>query len=641
MRNRDYPILSKKQKNAFLSKKATLNDGVTGQYISIPSASVATARGIMLWFKPLTVKNNSLSSQETIIDYDESSFTELGRVDVSFQTSGILSFVQRRISDAAHFRCNSTRTEWKAGEWYHLCIHTNSVRGMELYINGVLNDTNSGLKEAYRDVLSTLNIGGNITVNSRFCDIEIKQLKIIEGDISQEDVISEMTYKPTGLESYIKEFWDFENYTSGTSDGVNENTATFVNPLGSPNDLIFNTPVTDYYAISLNSINQENIILPNAFFGNVRTALLKLKFPYDITPSTNTQFIFEQSTNGIYSGRFSLSINNGKFWIQQATDTAGSNYNLRYQIFSDSDTFNKDKWYYFAYIVDPSTGMRMLIDNTQQADTDSYSSAISNNNIPCRIGSRYNNTLFSTFEIKDIVLFSIALDNQTIEDYEHRKFNGTETGLIWHSQKMQGKGNKIYDFKDTSEATLNSTRDTDEMWVLSKNTIIPNITFPWEQIGTNILLGEGLIGYTADTVGFKGGNFKWIPKNTDFEISYNITQYYGNVGNQSSVSCGFAEINTNSDIFLYEFGVQVLYLSATGNIQFRVCEDGLIPGLNLATVVIGDKISIKRTGNVITYLLNDVVLYTSSKTTTKQFLVNFSLYADYGAENIKLTYKYQ
>lgn len=628
------------------SPKKVVFDKTANQNINLGNSVLNGVRTIEFFVK-LT---SNVTAEDTLISrFPGGSAT--GRFDISFNTGNILKFL---VNNGSGNSLVTTTRALKVGVWYHIAFRIDAVEGADIFVNGVKDSVNgSAITNAFTSVTTNTYVGGVVDSSFRYTNFELKHLKFWTVSKVQDEITYDQTYLPNGLENGLRAYWNFENFSAGSCLDITGNyTAIFQTATGTTESMVLDTPVTDYYQIDIdNSVETKYIDIPNAKTTNIKSVSFNYNPNNELNTTTSQQFIFGNgrvsNANGLFlvhrgNGSVFGDINPGDLYIT-AWDSSATYFQ---KATTSPVTLEAGRNYYFSIVCDDAANEIMLYMNgvllfiiTGWVDTYLPNNATYNYSI----GKVSENSVFrSNGKFGKISIWSKTLSLTEVTENQFKRFDGTETDLVFYPQLLQGEGNKIYDFKDDTEATINSTSsDQDDMWKLSTIEIIPNLTSAWELIGSNVLLGDGLIGYTADTVGYKGANFKWIPANTDFELSFELTQYYPFVGNQSSVSIGLAEINTNSDITLYEFGAQALYLTSTGNIQFRVREDAGIPGVNLSAISLGDKIAIKRNGDVIQYLLNDVILFTSSKKTKKQFLINLSVYADLGAENIKLSYTYQ
>lgn len=138
-------------------------------------------------------------------------------------------------------------------------------------------------------------------------------------------------------------------------------------------------------------------------------------------------------------------------------------------------------------------------------------------------------------------------------------------------------------------------------YVPPPTTLIPGDgTTAWTVVGANVTAGLGSISKAPGGAGnyTEFGYFGILPANTDGEINYTIdvngNHSAGFIINPAGLAA-YQDIDYTVSIFtgawVYELGV------SKGSIE--------------ATLNTGDKITIRRTAGVITYLINDVLKYTS------------------------------
>ena len=430
----------------------------TSYTMDIPSSLMAGSRGIMFWFKPATEKNNT-TGQQFLIDYDQSTGVENGRVGVRFLTNGTIQAFQRRASDFVIFTITTTKAVWKADEWYHLCFHTHSTRGIELYINGVLVDSDTGITEVYRDNISDLSIGGNTTSNNDYTDCDFKEIKVIDGDIDNEEVIAEMTYHPTGLESNIKEYFPLSEGTGVSTTGVNGTVATL-----SSATMWEETPYTDYNAINFQSVNDEYIDLGNTLINGVRRVSLWFKPSVEINASSGNFYnplISRVNLDGTRDHDFAIQFSNGRI-VFENRNSGGTPY-LAY---STAQTFLTDTWYHVTCQVDATTGMNIYINGVVSGTGNAYTTAIGTEGNDLTIGALLRDSRRFNGEIKGVKIFNdVATASELISEM-YSIPDGTDVNLKAYFPFLQLEGDKIYDFKDDYEGTINTTGTVNDMWRL-------------------------------------------------------------------------------------------------------------------------------------------------------------------------------
>lgn len=464
-------VLEQQLVNENLEKK--FSSPSNGQILRIDNSAFSGARGVMFWFKALSEKNTS-SGTQTLFQYQQGSpntLIENGRVELFFRDLGTaedgkLEYLQKRTSDGVSFRALSTRTIWKQDEWYHVCAHTHSTRGLELYINGVLVDSDAGLTEAWRNNLTDASFAKSVVNGIRDCDVEIKQIKVIEGDIDQSDVINELTNKPSGAESYIRAYWNFENYSGGTSDDITGTyTGTFTNPFGSTNALILDTPITDYYNLKFQSVNDEYVNLGNTLVNETRRFCFWFNPSVEINAGSGNFYnplISRVNLDATRDNDFAVQFSNGRV-VFEIRNGAGTPY-LAY---SAVQTFLAETWYHLTCQVDSVTGMKIYIDGVESGSGNSYSSAVGTEGNDLAIGAVLRDSRRFNGKIKGVKIFNDSGTPAEIISEMTSIPDGTDINLKAYLPMLQGEGDKTYDFKGNYEGTLNSTASIDDMWELA------------------------------------------------------------------------------------------------------------------------------------------------------------------------------
>ena len=131
---------------------------------------------------------------------------------------------------------------------------------------------------------------------------------------------------------------------------------------------------------------------------------------------------------------------------------------------------------------------------------------------------------------------------------------------------------------------------------------------------TGVTIAGNTLIKTAST-GWNAGasSTNVLGSNTDGWVEISITS-------KSSFAFGLSLLDLNLSLSSIEFG---LFLTSGGDI--RVYESGSYKGKK-GVYTVGDKLKIERLGSTITYKKNDVVVYTSTKSSSTQLIVDASLY---------------
>ena len=157
--------------------------------------------------------------------------------------------------------------------------------------------------------------------------------------------------------------------------------------------------------------------------------------------------------------------------------------------------------------------------------------------------------------------------------------------------------------------------------------------YKWVRKSSNITTSVGEILPNSSTTGWnKGASFGTVPANRDFSFTFNLkvnqANQYGNL---------MIGVDNSDPDFAYNSIDHCIYISGSNGGSISIRENGSSKG-SFGSCNFTDKLGIKRVGTVITYLKNDVVLYTSSVNSTSQMVFDMSSYRRYGATNIRIEY---
>ena len=188
--------------------------------------------------------------------------------------------------------------------------------------------------------------------------------------------------------------------------------------------------------VKLDKTYKDHVKFSPNLINGVRTVLLKVKI--NNVNSANFNVIMHQPPgSGNNAFRSVLHSQDGTLRMYNQRRLSGVNNDIK-----SNSTMIYGQWYYIAYVIDSSSGIRMLIDNVQQSDTNSTTNAITVSSSTWLNFSGQLNTdsLYSDMEVESMSLFTTALTNTEVSNYENHTFDGTETGLREHYNLNEGSG---------------------------------------------------------------------------------------------------------------------------------------------------------------------------------------------------------
>lgn len=461
MKARHISIVDKSliNENETSEKKVVLNDGVIGQYVDLGNSIINNKRGVGIWFKPLSGIDSGTAYKTLFSKWNSGTG---GQIEISFLNGngGKLRFGYN--NGSGFVSINSDRIVWKSNRWYHVLCQIDSTRGMEMFVNAVKQSETNVSTNSLFNSSDNFYIGGYVGINSRYLDCDIKQFKIYSSGLTQEEVISELTYKPTGLESYISEYIDFEDVSGGLGTGVNGTSYSIVNPSGSGDELVFDTPITDYYRISLESSKTESINMGNSLFNGLR--LIQFKFTPINNMNSSTPFV------ELLSRRQSGA--SGDIYIFYLGAAGGNKFRFASRvgtsyIFIDSDPIDlvSGVTYDIAFSLHSSTGRASYINGFKQNQTNVNTNPTDTVSVNTYFGgSVFEGVRYIDGAISNINLWNLDKSDSEILENVTKLFDGSELGLVFYARQLQGEKNKIYDFKNDSEGVLLTSDDVNNMW---------------------------------------------------------------------------------------------------------------------------------------------------------------------------------
>ena len=404
------------------------------------------ARGIKIWFDLPYEINSSFNGNRAIIGRNTSSNND--EVVLYHLAGGKLRFLYRVGSTT--YSVDSDRDLWKANEKYFISVDIHNVDGLSMSVNGIKQADIDNTATSAIPSISDNSYLGCFSTGVWHSTISVKKLTVYSEPQTTEEIISEHTYSPTGLELGLI---DFHNFTEG--DGTN--TVGLKGNIGilSSASMWSETPETDYQHIQFSKTKLEYISLGNSVLNDVRCIQFWAK---------------QETTGGSYINRNQgnaygdLFVTNVGGYIRFAVyDNTGA-YKF---INSDLNTYDGSAdWVHVSMNFKAGVGMEMYMDGVKQSGTTTYDMAMRVQTSIAYLGRRVAvNQYASDNAIKGLKLWTVHRDEADVKNDMSAIPDGTEVGLKAYYPMLQLEGNKIYDFKGNYEGTLSSTGSVDAMWV--------------------------------------------------------------------------------------------------------------------------------------------------------------------------------
>ena len=240
----------------------TLTFNGTDNAIDLGDFIANNCRTIEMWFKPYNDINSSTEPVSLIVrDFNNGDGLSTNEFQICFipdswsggNLGGKIAFY-RRIG-STRYEIFSDKNEWSANHWYHVAVTIETVDGMKMYINGVLQKSTDPSTDPIRtqsgNVTDKVSIGKWGNVNIRYFSGEIDEVRIWEIEKTQAEIREKMCSKLTGNEPGLRAYYRF--------DGESENI------------LIDDSP-NSYDGILLN-MDQSNRTYSGAPIGDISTYL--------------------------------------------------------------------------------------------------------------------------------------------------------------------------------------------------------------------------------------------------------------------------------------------------------------------------------------------------------------------------------
>ncbi len=334
----------------------------TSNFITVDSTLGSEIRTIEFWFKPTIDYDSTNQIPATFIyrdtpDQNEEFGLYIGPDGWEGQAGRIV--FDRRVGASLH-KIVSDQNHWIADRWYHVAGVIHPVDGMQLYINGILqNDSDTSvMPTTYAN--HPLSIGAWNNTGLRLFSGQMDDLRLWYYERSAADIEAGM-YQPVAPQTDgLLAYWNFNNNTDSLTIDMTNNSFDLS---------IENTGITPTNSGLLFSESEATVNLEDSIGNGIRSISLwfKLLSPIDSSLAEPQTLIYRNATPnlgefGLYFGASNWAGKEGRLTFTRAL---GADF---YHIVSDENTWESHRWYHVLATIDPQAGMRMYIDKALQTD---------------------------------------------------------------------------------------------------------------------------------------------------------------------------------------------------------------------------------------------------------------------------------
>ena len=447
-------------------QNSTLNFDGTDDFVDLGSDVANGIRSIEFWFSPNSTINATSSTQALVYRWQGGTATNQDNIGIYFGSSalgdaGKIVF-QRNLGSTVH-KVTSNANSWIAGTWYHVAGVIDPQNGMELYIDGVKQQSTNSSTAVAATTSTALHIGSWGSINIRHFDGAIDELRLWNKALSQTDVvINKCTALTASNYSDLQGYWDFEDgqgtqlsdLTSNNYDGTISG-ATWDSAV-----VCTNSAANQYSTIKFDGTD-DYVNLGTTAANDVRTVDFWFKPQNTINSLSDGQglvYRWNSANNadnfGVYIGASNLG-DNGKIVFQRKIGFTV------HKVVSDSNSWTAGVWYHVVGTIDSTNGMALYIDGVLQQSSNPSTEAATVNNDRLHVGNwgTFNNRYFEG-EIDEVRLWSRAIDSSEITAAKCAIIDpAVQTGLAGYWTFNEGTGNSTFDrsgIANPSTGTLSS-----------------------------------------------------------------------------------------------------------------------------------------------------------------------------------------
>lgn len=213
---------------------------------------------------------------------------------------------------------------------------------------------------------------------------------------------------------------------------------------------------------------------------------------------------------------------------------------------------------------------------------------------------------------------AVIVENQTVNSINYIDFNTIQVNIT--------SGNTVGNF----DIIIAGNKYPGTFKVTSYINLIPGDgTTNWIRTTSNVTTSLGEIIPTVYVPGWnQAGSFGTVPNNKDFTLSFKTNT---NDINNAFAMCGVDNSDPDNNYSSIDYAIYF------GGGNLGIYENGSAKG-NFGTYTIDDTFSINRKADIVTYLKNIAVFYTSFNNSTSPIVFDISIYRYIGFSNIKLRY---
>ena len=198
----------------------------SNQYVDLGTNVASNCRTVEFWFKSPVLVNSSSPNFQTLVGRDFNNGSGLNTNEFGFyiapaswpNSQGNISFY-RRVGGASYFIVSNSNS-WQANVWYHVAGVIDPVLGMQLYINGVLqNNTDPTVQpiQPATDMIAIATWGfWGANTGNRFYNGDLDELRFWTTTRTQTQIRDNMCRKINPTQAGLRGYYRFDNTAGNT-----------------------------------------------------------------------------------------------------------------------------------------------------------------------------------------------------------------------------------------------------------------------------------------------------------------------------------------------------------------------------------------------------------------------------------------
>lgn len=317
------------------------------------------------------------------------------------------------VINGSNFNIATSNTNWKGGQWYHVCGQVDSSMGMQLFLNGKLQTTLPNNKYYFMQSNEPVIVGAWGNDKKHFFKGDIDEIHFWSRALSHSEITT-ICSNPINVSSLLGA-WSFDR---DVTDDFQGNFKGSLNFNGQFVDRGLCNAIPKNYVLQFDG--KKDFVILGASAGNSGLRTIELEFAPSISISASSNFSAQALIarhDPAKNTDFSLFLAGAGAPVNlrgRLVFNAGIN-GERFQLYSNSNEWKANEWHHVSVVIHPGTGMKLYIDGLAQNSSDKNRLPINFSGEAVWLGA--NGTAYQDFfqgKMDEVRLWNRALTQEEI-----------------------------------------------------------------------------------------------------------------------------------------------------------------------------------------------------------------------------------